>query len=193
MPPGRSFDPANPSMSATNLPAAIPIHVPALNPCALESAAGGGGERHTSSGTAPLLVNFSSAGSSDPAGTTLSYSWTFGDGGTSTATNPSYTYSTAGTYTAQLNVSDGTYTTPATAISITVGSASSGPVAAYGFNEGSGSTTADTSGNGNTGTITAATWANIGKYGGALSFNGTNSVVTVADSTSLEFKRRNDA
>jgi gliding motility-associated-like protein len=33
---------------------------------------------------------------------TLSYEWTFGDGATSTQTNPSHTYSSAGTYTARL-------------------------------------------------------------------------------------------
>ena len=34
------------------------------------------------SGTTPLAVSFSSAGSSDPDGTITSYAWTFGDGGT---------------------------------------------------------------------------------------------------------------
>ena len=48
------------------------------------------------SGPPPLTVNFSSAGSSDPEGQPLSYSWTFGDGGTSTAANPSHTYTTPG-------------------------------------------------------------------------------------------------
>ena len=37
-------------------------------------------------------VNFSSAGSFDPEGQPLTYSWTFGDGTTSTAANPSHTY-----------------------------------------------------------------------------------------------------
>ncbi|MBX7135011.1 MAG: Ig-like domain-containing protein [Fimbriimonadaceae bacterium] len=59
-------------------------------------------------------------------------------------------------------------------------------VAAYGFNEGSGSTLTDLSGNGNTGAITNATWSSSGKYGKALSFNGTNSLVTINDSASLD-------
>ena len=50
--------------------------------------------------------------------------------------------------------------------------APTGLVAAYGFDEGSGTTVADASGNGHTGTITAATWAATGKYGKALQFNG---------------------
>ncbi len=39
-------------------------------------------------GPAPLAVTFSSAGSLDPEGQSLTYSWTFGDGGTSTAGEP---------------------------------------------------------------------------------------------------------
>ncbi|MGS2648702.1 lectin [Streptosporangium sp. LJ11] len=58
------------------------------------------------SGPAPLTVNFSSAGSSDPEGGALSYSWNFGDGTTSTAANPTKTYSTNGSYTATLTVRD---------------------------------------------------------------------------------------
>jgi hypothetical protein len=48
-----------------------------------------------------------------------------------------------------------------------------GLVAAYGFNEGSGVQVADGSGQGNTGTISSATWR-TGKFGGARSFNGTS-------------------
>jgi PKD repeat protein len=60
-------------------------------------------------GLAPLTVQFSSAGSSDPYGLALNYSWDFGDGSPlSTATNPSHIYTTNGTYTATLTVSNGT-------------------------------------------------------------------------------------
>ena len=62
----------------------------------------------------------------------------------------------------------------------------SGLVAAYGFDEGSGSTVTDASGNGNNGTISNATWASAGKFGRALQFNGTSSMVTVPDSSSLQ-------
>jgi hypothetical protein len=61
-----------------------------------------------------------------------------------------------------------------------------GLVAAYGFDEGSGTTVADKSGNNNNGTIANATWSTSGKFGSALSFNGTNSMVTVPDSASLD-------
>jgi PKD repeat protein len=59
-------------------------------------------------GSAPLMVQFSSAGSSDPNGTIVTYSWSFGDGGNSTAANPSHTYTIPGTYTAMLTVTDNT-------------------------------------------------------------------------------------
>ncbi|MGB2591015.1 MAG: LamG-like jellyroll fold domain-containing protein, partial [Candidatus Acidiferrum sp.] len=66
-----------------------------------------------------------------------------------------------------------------------VHAASTGLVAAYSFNEGSGSTVNDSSGNGNNGTVSGATWTTTGKYGGALSFNGKSSRVVVNDSASL--------
>ncbi|MEV0289632.1 PQQ-dependent sugar dehydrogenase [Kribbella sp. NPDC050820] len=73
-------------------------------------------------GPTPLEVTFSSAGSSDPEGQPLSYSWTFGDGSTSTEPNPVHTYTTAGAYQARLTVSDGVNSTISTPIAINVGS-----------------------------------------------------------------------
>jgi len=61
-----------------------------------------------------------------------------------------------------------------------------GLAAAYGFNEGSGTTVTDASGNGNTGTISAATWTSSGKNGKALSFNGTSSYVNLGNPASLK-------
>ena len=58
-------------------------------------------------------------------------------------------------------------------------------VTAYSFNEGSGTTVADLSGNGNNGTIANATWTGSGKYGSALVFNGTSAKITTSDSASL--------
>ena len=53
-------------------------------------------------------------------------------------------------------------------------------VAAYAFNEGAGTILQDSSGNGNAGTISGATWTSAGKFGGALVFNGTSARVTCA-------------
>ena len=61
-----------------------------------------------------------------------------------------------------------------------------GLVAAYSFDEGSGTTANDFSGNGNTGTISGATWTTLGKFSNALNFNGLSNWVTVNDSNSLD-------
>jgi fibronectin type 3 domain-containing protein len=61
-----------------------------------------------------------------------------------------------------------------------------GLVAAYGFDETGGSTAADSSGTGNTGSISGAVSSASGKFGRALSFDGVNDIVSVADSNSLD-------
>jgi len=56
---------------------------------------------------APLVVDFSSAGSGDTDGTIMGYVWDFGDGSpTSTEENPTRTYTAQGVYTATLTVTD---------------------------------------------------------------------------------------
>jgi glucose/arabinose dehydrogenase len=66
-------------------------------------------------GAGPLTVQLSSAGSSDPYGNPLTYSWNFGDGSAlSTTANPSHVYATSGTYTATVTVSNGVPTSSAT-------------------------------------------------------------------------------
>ena len=62
-------------------------------------------------------------------------------------------------------------------------------VAAYSFNETSGSTAFDTSGNGNNGTITNVSHTTLGYFGGSLIFNGSNAWVTVNDSPSLHLTK----
>src|SRR5215210_615779 len=61
-----------------------------------------------------------------------------------------------------------------------------GLVAAYSFDAGSGSTVADVSGQGNTGSISGATWTTTAKTGSALSFDGVNDLVSIADSAALD-------
>jgi PKD repeat protein len=73
------------------------------------------------SGPAPLTINFSSAGSSDPEGGALSYLWAFGDGTTSTAANPTKTYTSTGTFTPTLRVTDPTGLSGTASLVITVG------------------------------------------------------------------------
>lgn len=57
---------------------------------------------HTSNG---LTASFTDA-SSDSDGTIAAWAWTFGDGGTATAQNPSHTYAATGTYQVTLMVTD---------------------------------------------------------------------------------------
>jgi PKD repeat protein len=74
------------------------------------------------SGIAGTAMNFSGSATDSPADTPgLKYAWAFGDGGTSTAQNPSHTYATAGTYTATLTVTDpdGLSATASAAVTVT--------------------------------------------------------------------------
>jgi hypothetical protein len=79
-------------------------------------------------------------------------------------------------------------TTTSAPVAVTVSNAAgpSGLVAAYGFNAGSGTTTADSSGNALVGTLNGPTWTTAGKYGAALSFDGVNDWVTVSDAAALD-------
>ncbi|GAA0490439.1 glycosyl hydrolase [Paractinoplanes deccanensis] len=76
------------------------------------------------SGQSPLTVRFSSAGTSDPdPGDTITLAWDFnGDGVVdSTAAEPAYTYTSNGTYSARLTVTDSTGRTAVATRTITVG------------------------------------------------------------------------
>src|SRR5262245_51723158 len=83
----------------------------------------------------------------------------------------------------QSSASLGVKAGPAVGGAAVVTSSAGGPVVALGFNEGSGSTTADASGNNNTGTLLGGvSWTTAGKYGQALSFDGGSGVVRIPDS-----------
>ena len=64
-----------------------------------------------------------------------------------------------------------------------------GPIAAYSFEEGEGSTVADVAGNQHDGTLSTegVTWA-LGKYGKALKFDGAKGCVTIPDAPALQLK-----
>ncbi|MEZ5963174.1 MAG: S8 family serine peptidase [Planctomycetota bacterium] len=71
----------------------------------LQAGGGGGGSAPVAdfvgtptSGSAPLVVSFTDTSSNAPT----AWSWTFGDGGVSSAQNASHTYTQAGTYTVTL-------------------------------------------------------------------------------------------
>jgi len=75
--------------------------------------------------TSGLTANFTDS-STDSDGSISSRSWTFGDGGTSTATNPSHTYAANGTYSVSLTVTDNGGATNTKTQSVTVSSGGGG-------------------------------------------------------------------
>jgi endonuclease/exonuclease/phosphatase family metal-dependent hydrolase len=79
------------------------------------------------SGVAPLGVSFSQT-SSDPDGSIVSYNWNFGDGQTTTQPYPSHTYTSAGSYTARLTVTDNGGLTASASVVITVNSPPTGGI-----------------------------------------------------------------
>src|SRR5690242_1710914 len=73
-------------------------------------------------GYPPLLVGFSSAGSGDPDGDVLQYTWDFGDGSpVSNLANPEHTYRSPGLFTARLTVNDGRGGSQSATVQISVG------------------------------------------------------------------------
>lgn len=98
-----------PSPSPTPIPAPTPV--PNQPPTVSIGAT-------PTSGFAPLNVAFSSS-ASDPDGSIVAYSWTFGDGTSATSVFPSHVYQ-AGTFTARLTVTDNAGATASAARTITV-------------------------------------------------------------------------
>lgn len=139
------------------------------------------------SGSAPLAVTFTSTSTGNPT----AWAWNFDDGSTSNQPTITHTFTGPRTYNVTLTVSAGSLSNTVTK-PITVAqqpTASPGLVAAYSFNEGSGTTVTDSSGNGNHGTISGADWTTNGRSGSALYFggnDGNNDRVTIPASTSLD-------
>ena len=80
------------------------------------------------SGLSPLVVNFSSSGSTDDTGI-VSYEWDFGDGASSDQANPTHTYVGIGTYTAILTVRDAEGLSASASVQIEVVPLNAAPVA----------------------------------------------------------------
>ena len=77
----------------------------------------------TSSTTAPLTVQFSSAGTNDPDGDRISYAWDFDADGTvdSREANPTFTYTERGIYEATLRVTDTSGRSASNSVRIVIG------------------------------------------------------------------------
>jgi PKD repeat protein len=145
----------------------------------------------------PLTVNFNGSGSSDPDGSITAYAWDLdGDGqyDDSTAQQPSFTYTTGGTYTVRLRVTDNQSAQDVSdPITITASSGSTtyateiladSPLAYWRLGEASGATAADASGNGRVGSYLntptlGASGALASDTNTAVGFNGSNEYVNV--------------
>ncbi len=176
------------------------------------SSGGGGGNQAPvavasgtpTSGAVPLAVSFTGSGSSDPDGTIAAYAWDLdGDGAydDSSAQNPSFTYTTAGTYSVRLQVTDNQgaqdVSDPVT-ITATGGGGSSysstvladSPLAYWRLGEASGSNAADASGNGRSGSyLNTPSLGQVGALTGdansAVGFNGSDEYVNVPYTAAL--------
>jgi PKD repeat protein len=71
-------------------------------------------------GVGPLTVSFNGSGSSDPDGSIAGYQWNFGDASTGSGPTPAHTYTSAGSYTAVLTVTDNLGATATAPVGITV-------------------------------------------------------------------------
>ena len=94
---------------------------------------------------------------------------------------------TPGTTSVTLNVTDSASQTTSCAANVTVNPFA--PGASFGFEEASGTTVVDSSGNGNNGTFNAVngpTRVTGGRFGKAMQFDGVDDLITVADSNSLD-------
>ncbi|MEO8660385.1 MAG: LamG-like jellyroll fold domain-containing protein, partial [Bryobacteraceae bacterium] len=102
------------------------------------------------------------------------------------ATAASFTATASTVTVSQTVIVTATLGTSSLTATLTVVPPSTGVLSAYPFSEGTGTTTADVSGNGNTGQLQGATWTTSGKYGSALSFNGSSSYVDLRNGSSFQ-------
>ncbi|MEU1730227.1 LamG-like jellyroll fold domain-containing protein [Streptosporangium sp. NPDC020145] len=144
--------------------------------------------------TTPVTVTFGEAVTDvlltlkDPAGTAVTGTTAMDSTQQVFTFTPAQPLAPATPYTAEVSaakdVAGNPMAGPYTWSFITGANPPAGLVAAYGMDEGAGTSVGDFSGHDNTGVVTAASWRD-GKYGKALSFDGLSSWITVQDAASL--------
>jgi len=166
---------SNSAGSATSSSATLTVNVPPAIATQPASPTVNVGQTATftvsASGTAPLAYQWQENGVSIAGATGASYTTpatTLADNGSMFTVTVSNSVGSATSNNATLTVNDPSL------------------VGYWKFDEGSGTAAADSSGNGNTGTLINGPVWTTGKVNEALSFNGTNSYVKVTDASSLD-------
>lgn len=113
-------DPCGASPTPTPIPTPTPTPIPTPTPTpAPNQAPSVSISAAPTSGNTPLFVSFSANGS-DSDGYITSYQWNFGNGATAVGANVSYTYTTAGSYTARVMATDDDGATTSATVQINV-------------------------------------------------------------------------
>ncbi|WP_308219145.1 PKD domain-containing protein [Methanoplanus endosymbiosus] len=136
----------------------------------------------TTTGSAPLTVTFTDLSTNAPD----TWFWDFGDGTVSIEENPQHKYTLNGVYNVSLRAGNaGGYDTEVKTSFITVTGLPS-PAGWWKFDEGSGGTATDSSGNDNDGSI-KGTYSRVdGACGDGLYFDGTSTYVLVPNDDTLD-------
>jgi PKD repeat protein len=149
------------------------------------------------SGVAPLQVTFTDTSPNNPTG----WSWTFGDGGASTAQNPVHTFNDPGTYTVTLTTTNSngtsasstgavTVAAPATSTAYSSAVLADGPAGYWRLGETSGTGVADATG-APSGTAVGGVTPGLAGVSGdgdtAMGFDGSSGYIRVDDRSSLDF------
>ncbi|MDD2467509.1 MAG: PKD domain-containing protein [Desulfobulbus sp.] len=145
----------------------------------------------TAAGSAPLSVNFDGAGSSASGSATITgYSWSFGDGTTATGATATHSFTSAGTYTTELTVTDsnGLTRSATTPVVVTAAVANVAPKAVVSATPTSGSAPLTVTFDGaassdSDGSIATYTW----HFGDGASVSGSNKTVSHTYTTEASF------
>ena len=102
----------------------IVVSAPNVAPSAFIISSSGGGQ-------APINISFDGTGSTDNDGSIVSYQWNYGDGSTGNGSNVNHTYTSGGTFTVTLVVTDNDGATDQTTTSVVIAAPNVSPIASF--------------------------------------------------------------